>query len=93
MQHKYRNSLFSSGKISSKNISHKVIFGQTKFDENSFTSHVWWALIEEITLCAEKMAGEKEIPCCVRGYHVYKDIWAAAIWEVLICSREPTSQR
>ena len=37
------------------------------------------------------MAGEKEIACCVRGYHVYKDIWAAAIWEVLVCSREPTN--
>ena len=28
--------------------------------------------------------------CCVRGYHIYKeDIWAAAIGEVLVCSREP----
>ena len=42
---------------------------------------MWWALIEEITLRAEKMADEKEITCCVRG-HVYKDIWAPAIWEV-----------
>ena len=31
-----------------------------------------WALIEEITPHAEEMAGEKEIACCVRGYHVYK---------------------
>ena len=37
------------------------------------------------------MAGEKEIACCVRGYHVYKDIWAAAIREVLVCSRELTN--
>ena len=37
------------------------------------------------------MAGEKESACCVRGYHVYKDIWAAAIWEVLVCSMEPTN--
>ena len=37
------------------------------------------------------MAGEKEIACCVRGYHVYKDIWAAAIREVLVCSQEPTN--
>ena len=29
--------------------------------------------------------------CCVRGYHVYKDIWAAAIGEVLACSRELTN--
>ena len=39
----------------------------------------------------EEMAGEKEIACCVRGYHVYKDIWAVAIHEVLVCSREPTN--
>ena len=35
--------------------------------------------------CAEEMAGEKEIACCVRGYHV--NIWAAAIGEVLVCCR------
>ena len=35
--------------------------------------------------------GEKEMACCVRGYHVYKDISAAAIGEVLMCSREPTN--
>ena len=57
---------------------------------NNFTSRVWWALIEEIAPRAEEMAGEKEIACCVRG-NVYKDIWAAAIWEVLVCSTEPTN--
>ena len=49
---------------------------------------MWWALIEKIALRAEEMAGEKEIACCVRG-HVYLDIWAAAIREVLVCSTEP----
>ena len=29
--------------------------------------------------------------CCVRGYHVYKTIWAAAVGEVVICRREPTN--
>ena len=48
------------------------------------------ALIEEITLRAKEMAGEKEIACCARG-HVYLDIWAAAIQEVLVCSTEPTN--
>ena len=38
---------------------------------NAENSHVWWALIEEITLRAEEMAGKKEIACCVRGYHIY----------------------
>ena len=28
---------------------------------------------------AEEMACEKEMACCVRGYHVYEDIWAAEI--------------
>ena len=46
---------------------------------------MWWALIEEITPRAKEMA------CCVRGYHVYLDIWGAAIWEVLVCSTEPTN--
>ena len=35
--------------------------------------------------------GEKEVTCCVRGYHVYKDIWAAAIGEELVCGRETTN--
>lgn len=34
---------------------------------------------------------EAELACCVRGYHVYKTIWAAALGEVLICRREPTN--
>ena len=46
---------------------------------------------EEIAVCAEEMACEKEMVCCVRDYHVYKDIWAAAIGEVLVCRREPTN--
>ena len=37
------------------------------------------------------MACENEMACCVRGHQVYKDIWAAAIGEVLVCSREPTN--
>ena len=68
-----------------------IIFGKSKLNENNFTSHVWWALIEEIASHAEEMAGEKEIACCVRGYHIYKDIWAAAIRKVLVCSTEPTN--
>ena len=36
---------------------------------------MWWALIEDIALHVEKVAGEKEMACGVRGYQVYKDIW------------------
>ena len=45
---------------------------------------MWWALIHKITLHAKGMAGEKEMACCVRGYHVYEDMWAAEIGEVLV---------
>ena len=34
---------------------------------------------------------EKEVPCCIRGYHVYKAIWIAAIEEQLTCERQPTN--
>ena len=33
--------------------------------------------------------GILERHCCVRGYHVYKDVWEAGVGEVLICEREP----
>ena len=36
-------------------------------------------------MCAEEMAVEKEMTCCVRGYREYKDIGPAAIREVLVC--------
>ena len=52
---------------------------------------MWWALIEKIAPRAEEMAGEKEMACCVRGYHIYKDIWAAAIGDMLVCSKDPTN--
>ena len=34
---------------------------------------------------------ETELACCVRGYHVYKTVWAVAVGEVLICRREPSN--
>ena len=37
------------------------------------------------------MAEEYEVSCCVRDYHVYHHIWAAAVGEELICEREPTN--
>ena len=41
---------------------------------------MWWALIDEIAPRAEEMASKKEMACGVRGYHVYKDIWAAEVF-------------
>jgi len=57
----------------------------------NFTSRVWWTLNEFIAPHAKEMAGEKEMACCVRGYHIYKDIWAPEIVEVLVCSTEVTN--
>lgn len=34
------------------------------------------------------MAQEYEIESCVRGYHVYKDIWIAQVGELLVCERD-----
>ena len=31
---------------------------------------------------------EFERVCCIRGFHVYKEIWEAATGEILICERE-----
>ena len=33
---------------------------------------------------------ELEVLSCVRGYHMCKDRWAAAVGELLTCSRKPT---
>ena len=27
--------------------------------------------------------------CCIQGYHVYKEVWEAAVGEALVCEREP----
>ena len=32
---------------------------------------------------------EFERACCIRGYHVYKEVWEAALGEELACEREP----
>ena len=32
---------------------------------------------------------EFERTCCIRGYHVYREIWEAAVGEELMCAREP----
>ena len=31
---------------------------------------------------------EFEKPCCIRGYHIYQEVWAAAVGEELVCERE-----
>ena len=34
------------------------------------------------------MAAELVVSSCVRGYHVYGEIWTANLGELLICQRE-----
>ena len=36
---------------------------------------------------------ELEITYCIRGYHVYRHIWDAAVGETLVCEREPTNDK
>ena len=31
------------------------------------------------------------VDVCVRGQHIYKDIWYAVVGEVLVCEREPNN--
>ena len=34
------------------------------------------------------MEEEFQRPCCIRGYHIYQEVWTAAVGEELICERE-----
>ena len=34
---------------------------------------------------------EFRVDVCVRGQHIYKDIWYAVVGEVLVCKREPNN--
>ena len=34
---------------------------------------------------------EFSVDVCVRGQHIYKDIWYAVVGEVLVCKREPNN--
>ena len=50
-------------------------------DKNiTLTSSAWLMELEEF-----------RIDVCVRGQHIYKDIWYAVVGEVLVCEREPNN--
>ena len=34
---------------------------------------------------------ESRVDVCVRGQHIYQDIWYAVAGEVLVCKREPNN--
>ena len=49
---------------------------------------------EKLSMC-EKFENMEEFerPCCIRGYHICKEIWDAAAGEALVCQREPQNGR
>ena len=36
---------------------------------------------------------EFRIDICVRGYHIYKDVWYAMIGKVLVCETDPNNSQ
>ena len=42
----------------------------------------------QLVAVATEMTAVATKQLCVRGYHVYKDLWAAVIGEELVCRRE-----
>ena len=45
-----------------------------------------------INLNSNKMAASFGFASCVRGYHVYQEIWTATEGETLLCHREVRSK-
>ena len=39
-------------------------------------------------LLIKMVISEFEYESCIRGYHIYKDIWSSSVGEHLICERE-----
>ena len=42
--------------------------------------------------CAEKVTAMEEFferNCCIRGYHVYKEVWEAPVGKLLVCEKRP----
>ena len=49
-------------------------------------------MINLFKLCRHvKKMEEALFECCVRGYHVYSEIWEAILGETLSCRRESTN--
>ena len=39
------------------------------------------------------MEAEYEIPSCIRGYHIYKNVWVSVVGEVLECERQQQNDK
>ena len=64
-------------------------FRAKNFRVKIFSSTSNWTKIFLQVACKLMMDTEMEMPCCVRGYHVYKEVREAAIGEVFECHRGP----
>ena len=58
----------------------------TACDEHA-CMHAWHAVID-LSGTSRVVYAMFEIQSCVRGHHVYKDIWAPFVGETLSCERE-----
>ncbi len=66
---------FRGSEVPTKFIKHKISFPGSTRDPCNANKH--------------RRVMEYETACCVRGYHVYREIWGEAVGEVLVCEREP----
>ena len=46
-----------------------------------------------IMMSASEPEAELEVAGCIRGYHVFQEIWTATVGEILACEREPTNEK
>ena len=72
------------GKFSYNNGCSKLVRAKRDFRLKMFL----YVLLERSRACMHAME-EFGRDCCIRGYHVYKETWRAAIGEELECDREP----
>ena len=57
-----------------------------KILQHSVCNSVARAGVRKKVTAMEEFFGRK---CCIRGYHIYKEVWEAAVGESLECERDP----
>ena len=57
-----------------------------KFRQNFFAREI--LLLHAVSKMVEQDEVQERIASCVRGYHIYKEKWTAAVGEILCCARE-----
>ena len=84
MCNNFRMLKFHMGKFSYNN-------GCSKFEraKRDFRLNIFLCVILERSRACMHAMEEFGRDCCIRGYHIYKETWRAAIGEELECDREP----